>query len=167
MTALLFLGGYALGLLLTFFRHPIFGLYTYLFTFYMAPNDAWWSRSIPDLRYLLIAGVVAVLATLRLPSETERRQWFGTYVGRLLIAWVVYNWLQIGWAVDRDAQIEGAILYSKHLIAFYLMYRFANSAERIRDIAIVHVVGCAWFGYQALGAGGGRLETHRRRCCRG
>ncbi len=159
MITYLFVVGYGLGLILAFARHPIYGLYTYLFTFYMSPNDIWWGKSLPDIRYLMIAGIVAVAATLaRLPADPHRRKWFQTTPGRLLILFVIYNWLQIFWAVDTDRQQAAAILFSKHLVAFYLMYRLADSLDRIKEIAIVHVIGCAWFGYQALGVGGGRLE---------
>ena len=158
MTPVLFLLAYFSGLLLTVVRHPIYGLYTYLFTFYMAPNQTWWSSSVPDLRYLFIAAVVTMLAILRLPSDQNRSNWYQTTPGRLLLLFVLYNWLQIQWAVDHNAQLDAAFLYTKHLIMFVIIYRLADSLDRIRDIAIVHVLGCAWFGYQAFDAGGGRLE---------
>lgn len=50
-------------------------------------------------------------------------------------------------------------MFTKHLVAFYLIYRLADSIERVIQIAMVHVVGCFWFGWQALGEGYGRLET--------
>ena len=159
MTPILFLAGFSVGLILTFVRHPIFGLYTYLFAFYMAPSDSWWRSDVPDIRYLLIAGVAAVLATLMLPDSPNRSKWHQTTPGRLFLLFVIYNWLQLQWAVDHDLQFEGAFLYTKHLVSFYLMYRLADSIEQIQKIAFIHVLGCAWFGYQALDAGGGRLES--------
>lgn len=159
MTPLLFMLGFGLGIVLTFVRHPIYGLYTYMFAFYMAPSYTWWRNDVPDLRYLFIAAVVAVIASLRYPENTERAKWHATTPARLFMLFVLYNWLEIFWAIDPDLQREGAILYSKHLVSFYLMYRFANSLEHVNSIAFWHVVGCAWFGYQALDAGGGRLEN--------
>lgn len=158
MTPIFFLLFYGIGLVLTFVRHPIYGLYTYLFVFYLAPNDQWWSRSVPDLRYLFIAGIIAILATLRMPKDTDRAKWHQTTPARLFILYILYNWLQIAWAIDRDVQFDTAFLFSKHLIIFYLMYRLSDSLEQIRILAIIHVVGCAWFGYQAFDVSGGRLE---------
>ena len=159
MTPIFFLLFYFIGLGLTIFRHPIFGLYTYLFTFYMAPSEGWWRNEIPDLRYLFIAAVIAAAACLSLPNDANRAKWHQTGVGRLLILFVIYNWAQILWAVNRDLQIEGAVLFSKHLVSFYLFYKLSSTLKSITNIAFAHVVGCSWFGYQALGAGGGRLET--------
>lgn len=159
MTPLFFLLVYAAGLAAALVRHPIFGLYTYLFTFYMSPEKTWWSSQVPSLRYLFIAAIVAILATLRLPRDDTRAPWYKTGSGKLLLAFVVYNWLQYFWAVNPDLQIEGATLYTKHLIVFYLFYRLADSSEKIISLSLVHLVGCAYFGYLALGASGGRLES--------
>jgi len=159
VTPILFLIAYGLGLVLTFVRHPIYGLYTYLLAFYMAPSYGWWRNDVPDLRYMLVAGIVAIIGTLRLTDDPQRAKWYQTAPGRLFLIFVAYNWLQVLWAIDREAQIDGAFLYTKHLVSFYLFYRLANSVERIREIAFIHVVGCAWFGYQALDASGGRLES--------
>lgn len=158
MTPLFFMFGFGLGIVLTFVRHPIYGLYTYMFTFYMAPSYTWWGDEIPDLRYLFVAAAVAVIGSLRLPKDTERAKWHATTPARLFILFVLYNWLEIFWAINPDLQLKGATLYSKHLVSFYLMYRFANSLEHVNGIAFWHVVGCAWFGYRAFAAGGGRLE---------
>lgn len=159
MTPYFFLAGFALGILLTIFRHPVWGLYTYFFTFYLAPGHVWWDSLVPDIRYMLIVGVITVAVAWRSKDLQERTAWHQTYIAKILIIWVLYNWLQVGWAVDRDMQIEGATMFTKHLIAFYLIYKFANSKSEITKVVLINIVGCAWFGYQALGAGGGRLES--------
>ncbi|MEO0577352.1 MAG: O-antigen ligase family protein [Pseudomonadota bacterium] len=159
MTPIIFMAGYALGLLLTFVRHPIYGLYTYFFAFYMAPSYGWWRNDVPDLRYMFIAGIAAVIASLWLPRDNSRPRFYETTPGKLFLMFVAFNWLQVMWAFDEAAQIEAATLFTKHAVSFYLIYTFANSIERIKEIAFWHVIGCGWFGYQALGAGGGRLET--------
>lgn len=161
MTPILFLIGYVVGLILTFVRHPIYGLYTYLFAFYMAPSYTWWRDDVPDIRYLFIAGIIAVIGSLLFAGDhdSQRSKWYQTTPGRLFLLFVLYNWLQVFWAIDRDSQIDAAFLYSKHLVSFYLMYHFADSIDRIKEIALIHVMGCVWFGYQALDASGGRLES--------
>lgn len=159
MTPIFFMVVYLLGLGAALFRHPIYGLYTYLFTFYMSPESMWWRSAVPDLRYLFIAALVALAATLRLPADDKRPPWYKTGAGKLMLAFVIYNWLQYFWAVNPNLQIEGATLYSKHLVAFYLFYRLADSNRNVIALSLVHIVGCAYFGYLALGASGGRLES--------
>ncbi len=158
MTPYLFLLGFAVGTVLTIVRHPVWGLYTYLFTFYMAPAYTWWRNDVPDIRYLAIIGAITLIATLRLPPDPNRPKWHQTTIAKLYLAFVAYCWLQMLWAVDKDWQLEGAAMFTKHAVAFYLFYRLADSLDRLLTIALIHVIGCAWFGYQALGAGSGRLE---------
>ncbi|MEO1036290.1 MAG: O-antigen ligase family protein [Pseudomonadota bacterium] len=159
MTPYLFLLLFGSGLLFALVRHPIYGLYAYFLTFYLAPQDMWWRNDVPDIRYLLIAAVVTAIATLRLPADKNRTPFLKLPPVQLLLAFVIYVWLQTGWAIGVKDQIDLAFLLTKHFAVFYLIYRLADSPERIWTIALVHLVGCAWFGYQALGASGGRLET--------
>ena len=159
MTPIFFLVVYFLGLILAFVRHPIYGLYSYLFAFYMAPSYGWWRNDVPDLRYMMIAAVVAAIASLRMPPDPNRVPWHKTKPATYLGLFVLLNWMQLAWAFNFDAQFEAAVLYTKHLISFYLVYRFCDSIESIKQISFIHILGCAWFGYQAFGASGGRLET--------
>ena len=103
MTPILFLIVYGLGLVMTFVRHPIYGLYTYLFAFYMAPSYGWWRNDVPDIRYLFIAGIVAVIGSLRLTQDPQRSKWHQTTPGRLFLLFVFYNWLQVFWAMSAVA----------------------------------------------------------------
>ena len=51
MTAIIFLLLFAGGLGLCLFRHPIYGLYTYVAVFYLHPPSRWWAAALPDLRW--------------------------------------------------------------------------------------------------------------------
>jgi len=67
LTGLAVLLAYLGGLGLALFRHPRYGVYTYLAVYYLDPPSRWWSAFLPDMRWSLVAGVVALLATLRAP----------------------------------------------------------------------------------------------------
>src|SRR5690606_18690291 len=108
--------------------------------------------------YLAIIGAITLIATLRLPPDPNRPKWHQTTIAKLYLAFVAYCWLQMVWAVDKDWQLEGAAMFTKHAVAFYLFYRLADSLDRLLTIALIQVIGGAWCGYQALGAGSGRLE---------
>ena len=64
LTALAFLMLFFGGLLLAFAIHPRFGLYTYLAVFYVHPPSRWWGDMLPDIRWSLVAAVVALLALI-------------------------------------------------------------------------------------------------------
>src|SRR5262245_23067189 len=98
LTGLVFLMAYGTGLVLSFARHPRFGLYAYLAVFYLDPPSRWWGAYLPGVRWSLIAGIVTLLATLRLPAPTKGPAWSSTTPARLLIGFTVWLWIQNVWA---------------------------------------------------------------------
>lgn len=159
MTPIFFLLVFSLGCLLAVVRNPIFGVYTYLFTFYMSPAHAWWSDEVPDLRYQLIIGALTAFLTLFQPQLPGRPGLLSHGSSRLFLALIFWMWIQTLWAVDRDLHLEGTIEFSKHFLIYFIIYRLCDTEEKIRNVLLVHITGCFWFGYLALDASGGRLES--------
>jgi hypothetical protein len=50
------------ALILAFTHSPKFGLFAYLWTFYLHPPARWWGDQIPNLRWSLIAAVATIVA---------------------------------------------------------------------------------------------------------
>lgn len=159
MTPIFFLVVFSLGCLLTLFRNPIFGIYTYLFTFYMSPSHNWWGDEVPELRYLFIVGIVTLISSLIYKDTSNRLNWLKLAPSKILLSLVCYMWIQYFWAIDVDVHLDGTITFTKHLVIYYLIYKLVNTREKINTFLLVHIVGCFWFGYLALDASGGRLES--------
>ena len=158
LTAATFLLLYMSGLIASIVRHPIFGLYTYMLAFFVAPKSHWWGNDLPSVRWLFIAAAVALVSTFLRKPESVYPPWFSNGGGRLVLLFVLWMWLQTTWAiVPLDTQLEGAELFTKHLITFILVYRIVNTPERLRAFSLAFVAGIAYFGYEALGESG-RLE---------
>ena len=151
MTAIIFLLLFAGGLGLCLFRHPIYGLYTYVAVFYLHPPSRWWAASLPDLRWSYLAALVTLVAVLARPGDTTRPQWFSTTPGKLLIAFTAWVWIQFPWALSKEDHQFFAVLYIKYLVVFYLVYRLLDSRERVVEFLLVHIAGCAYLGFVALG----------------
>jgi hypothetical protein len=156
LTALAFLMFFFGGLLLAFAIHPRFGLYTYLAVFYLHPPSRWWGDMLPDIRWSLVAAVVALLALARLPPVIGRPKFLSLRPVWLLIAFTAWVWLQNAWALDRTMQLDLSILLTKYLVLFYLMYRLVDSPHMLNNVLFVHVLGClflGWLAYEAPDAG--------------
>ncbi|MCS6944253.1 MAG: O-antigen ligase family protein [Sutterellaceae bacterium] len=163
LTALAFLVGFFTLLGLALVRHPIFGLYAYLATFYIHPPSRWWAQNLPDLRWALLSGAITLLAIFihRQRLQQARTAWYASTPGVLLIAFVAWLWLQSLWALDAEAHVEATVQFTKYLVAFYLIHRLAETPDRVRDILLVHVAGCTYLGvlaFSASGFVGGRLN---------
>ena len=160
LTALAFLGIYALFLMMAFLRHPIFGLYAYLWDFYLNPSQAWWGSELPNWRWSLIAAAFTLFSLVKWKPSVARRPWFSNLGAWLLVIFVFWMWVQILWAVNSDYHLEGAILYTKYLFLFYLIYEIVSDEQTFELFAWGHVIGCFIFGWIAYGEiGAGRLEN--------
>ena len=86
ITAIVFLSCYGIGILAALFRHPIFGLYTYLWAFYLSPSSHWWGNQVPDLRWLYVAVIVTAVSVVVHRKKTDRPTWYANGGAKLLIA---------------------------------------------------------------------------------
>ncbi len=158
VTSLIFLLGYLAGLALAVFRHPLFGLYTYVAVFYLHPPSRWWGQFAPSARWALIAALVTLVATWRLAPDQERRNWRDHRGIALFIWFVVWIWLQAFWTISAQHG-DFMSLGAKYAILLFLMYQLLQSWDDVRGFALVHVLGCLYLGVLAfLAPPWGRLE---------
>ncbi len=150
ITASAFLIGFFLLVGAALCRHPIYGLYAYLATFYIHPPSRWWAQSLPDLRWaFLSAGVTLVAIVIHRSKLDMSRPSANTVPAIVLLLFIAYLWIQTTWALDADAHLQATIQFTKYAFVAYFLYRLADTPERIRDILLVHVVGCAVLGIMA------------------
>lgn len=145
---LFYFGCAALALL----KHPIYGLYLYLAVVYLHPPSRWWGQLLPDLRWSLLAAAVTLIAIFvkRAELPASPRPWYATVPGVAVIMLVVWLWIQYPWALDLQLHHEAAVLYTKYIVSFYLVYRLVNRPADAANVLLVHVVGCAFLGVLCL-----------------
>ncbi len=137
-------------LTLALWRHPVFGLYAYLATFYVHPPSRWWAAMLPDLRWALLAGVVTLMAVYMHRDKLNKAPlWLGNAPAAILVLYCAWMWAQNGWALDATAHFEACVQFTKYLIAFYFCYKIFDRPERLRDFLLVHLAGCTYLGVQA------------------
>jgi hypothetical protein len=159
LTALAFVLLFFAGIVMAFARHPVFGLYTYMLTFYAAPGDSWWSADLPDLRWSLLAAAVTFIAVSVHGSPPQRRPWHSHASARILIALSVWLWIQTPWALSLQNHLFLATLFTKYVVMYAIVYAVAADERHIRGFAMAHVLGCFYWGFLAwANPGSGRLE---------
>ena len=159
VTALAVFAIYLLGLFLAFYSHPGFALFSYLWIFYNHPPAYWWGADLPDLRYSLFAAVAAFFAALSIKTQ-RTAPWFSNAGAKLITAYAVWMWIQVPWAIDSSVHVEGAILFTKYVILFYIIYKIASDEKTMEGFFWAHIAGCFLFGWVAYTSHvTGRLET--------
>jgi hypothetical protein len=159
ITALAFIAVYGVGLILALWQHPIFGLLTYLWAFYNHPPGRWWGSGLPDLRWSLLAALVTLIAITLRKSDFARPPWYRNWGAVILICFTIWMWIQTAWAINASHS-EGALLFSKYVLLFYVIYQVLSDEQTIELFSWGHVVGCFIFGWIAFRDPViGRLET--------
>lgn len=159
LTAGAFLAAYAAGCLLALFRHPIFGLVTYVGVFYLHPPVRWWGGLLPDMRWSLLAACVTLVSLMIHSPDKKGPRLFdhGLMTGALLfLAWIG---LQTLWALDRPTHIELVTLTAKYVLLLVLIYKCVDSELHLRYFLWAHAAGCFYFGMIVFSSYiGGRFE---------
>jgi hypothetical protein len=160
ITALVFIVVFALGSFLAFVRQPIFGLLTYLWVFYNPPTERWWGSELPNLRWALVAGVIALISAWRIQVPPNRPPWHGNWGVRLFILFTIWLWVQNAWALAGGQQLFLSILFTKYIVVFYILYRVVHDEKSVTLFFWANVIGCFIWGWDAYNADvAGRLEA--------
>lgn len=140
-------------LFLAMYRHPIFGLYAYMASYYIHPPSRWWGKALPDLRWALLAAAVTLFAIWlkREQFDKSRPSWNSTLPAKVLIFFTIWVWIQNLWALSADQHMELSVLYTKYILLYYLMYKLSETPEDVGRILFAHIVGCFYLGYVAFG----------------
>ncbi|MCW5604372.1 MAG: hypothetical protein KIT18_07495, partial [Burkholderiales bacterium] len=140
LTAVIFFLCFIVGLGMALFRHPIYGLYTYIAVFYLDAPNRWWGQGLPDLRGSMLAAVVTALAILRLKPDPARTPWYKTFPGIFLVLYTIWLWIQSPWAIDPQLHRECAIIFTKFIIVYYMVYRLIDTPLLTADFLLAHVL---------------------------
>jgi len=147
--------------ILAFARHPVYGVYLYLAMTYVYPQGRWWGSMLGDIRWSFLAGCIAIAATLlHFGKLRDKPLWLANVPAMALLAYCAWMWIQVPWALDPEMHLDGSWLFLKSLIAFWFVYRVADTPDRVRDLVLANVIGCGLLGIIALFAGreGDRLD---------
>ena len=157
----LFAAAFFSAMLLALVRNPIFGLYAYVAVFYLHPPSRWWGEFLPDLRWSFTAATITLIAIwIRLPAPTKaEKSWISTWPAKLMIAFSAWFWLESLWALDEVQHHIEAILLTKYVLVYYMIFRLINTPQKITSFLLVHVAGCLYLGYLGYTAdSSGRLN---------
>ncbi|MDH3468437.1 MAG: O-antigen ligase family protein [Gammaproteobacteria bacterium] len=159
LTASAFLFVFGLGCLLALFRHPIFGLVTYVGVFYVHPPSFWWGSVLPSLRWSLIAAAVTLLSVLVHRSKVTGPGLRESGLFRGLVLFVLWLAIQMFWALDETMHTELLVLTTKYAVLVFLIYKCINSIRDLRIFLWSHAIGCFYVGYYVFSQYvGGRFE---------
>jgi O-antigen ligase len=160
LTSAAFIVAFLMGAFLALFRHPIFGLLTYVGVFYLSPADRWWGEDwMREVRWSLIAAGITLLGMLIHRRKLQAAAFWGRgpVVGMMLfVAWLA---AQLIWVPEWDQQSDLLTMYAKFVIVLFMIFRCVDSPKGLMLLLWAHMLGCLYLGWIVFAQyGGGRFE---------
>lgn len=156
LTTLIFLALYFTGLFLTF-RHPYYGIATYIFEWHNHPPYMWWGRGLPDLRWSLLVALVTLISLVINYKKLKQLRspdyaWIFWLVAMTLWMFVV----SLLFAVDPAESFKKVDIFFKMTVQIFLMMFLVRTVEHHRFVIWTMMFGVANFGRTAYQRGSNR-----------
>ena len=159
LTSIGFILAFVSGCALALFRHPVFGLVTYVGVFYVHPPSKWWGSMVPSLRWSLIAAAVTLIALVLHRSRMPKPDTARLALFPVLLLFIIWLAIQQLWALDKEMHTELIVLMTKYVVLVFLIYRCINTTKDLKIFLWSHAIGCFYLGYTVFTQYvGGRYE---------
>lgn len=156
LTALVYVLFFFFGAIRSLSGKPIWGLYIYFWSFYLHQPTQWWGVHIPDLRWSLLAAIIA-LVSLLIHKKTEWHFWRHRE-NKLLVALLFLVTIQWNWTVAPSLHTEYVFLLLKFILLIFIIQNTIENTEDIKKIIIANLIGGAYLAYVGISSHeGGRL----------
>jgi len=159
ITALFFILIYLILAIMAFTKRPIYGLYGYLFAFYMHPPSKYWGYALPELRWSLIIAVITLMALFLKKEKDEKFILFYFRETKLFFAFVLYVLIQYFWAWNTIIHTEYIFMSFKFLLLIIVIQNCIKDEKDVIQFIIVNLLGAAYVSYIGISQhAGGRFE---------
>lgn len=155
-TAIVFLVIYFTGIILTF-KHPYFGVATYIFEWHNHPPYMWWGKDLPDLRWSFMVSIILLISLIinhkkLVPLKRPRYNLIWWLVAMTL--WMYF--ISLFYAIDPKESFAKADIFFKLTVQIFLMMYIIRSVDHHKFVIWVMMLGVANFGRVAYQRGGNR-----------
>ena len=137
---------------------PIFGLYAYLLAFYAHPPAQWWGKTLPDLRWAFLAGIVTLLS-VHYHVKKDKVRFFSVFENKIFFVFALYVVLQYFWALSPNIHEEYMVLVIKFLLLIFIMQNAIQNEQDLKGFIWVNLLGVCYYAYIGMFVQtSGRLE---------
>ena len=152
MTAIAFLIVYCALLLAAVFGRPIYGLYGYMFAFYLHPPGNWWGHLLPSFRWAFFAGLLTLIVILFKNKEALKKS-FSYRETKLFLAFTIFVAIQSLWAYSPTLHEEYVFLTLKFLALMIILQSTIEDKKDLVRFLWVNVLGASYLAYKGFEVG--------------
>lgn len=152
---------YLVGIILPFIYGAHWAFYLYEITYFLNPNNRWWSSLIPSLPYSKITVIIMILIFIINNKKYQKNKltnlpqfkWFIL----LLLSYVLVDFYAILPVMHHSALIE----FAKLFLIIGLAYKVLDSEKKLEWALFAYMLGATYLSYETYNVGRdsfGRVE---------
>ncbi|PAV24413.1 hypothetical protein CF392_16445 [Tamilnaduibacter salinus] len=160
--ALLFIGILLTGLGAALFYHGWAAFLLYEITYFMNPDDRWWSSQLPGISYSFWTAILMIAVLIKQYRElSQRSPWRSHPVFLWMVALLGSYYLAYFWALEEALHEQFTFIFLKLIVIVLVAYKLLDSEKALNGAIWAFLLGCTYVAYLATSLGrnaGARLE---------
>jgi hypothetical protein len=147
LKAMAFMLIYGLGVLSAFFLDPAYGVYTYMFVYFLYSKNRYWSSDVPALQYSLIISLVLAASYMVRYKTYSKNKIFDAPQTKWLLLFGIIMLLTWPIAVDHAERTKWMVLYWKYILLYIIIVKTIDSPWKFEGLIGSFLMGAFYWGY--------------------
>ena len=153
ITAIVFLLLFFAGSLAAIFINPAYGIYLYVFVYFLDPPGRWWWGDLPQWRFALIIGIITLVGYLIHHDKYSENKIFNVPQTKWLVLIGILMVLTWPIAVSEFYHKMFLIIFLKYLVLYLLILKTIDTPQKFERMIWVFLFGQFYFGWMAYTTG--------------
>ncbi len=157
ITALIFLLLFFVGCSAALLIDAVYGIYLYVFSYFLNAPGRWWGASLPSLRYSFIMGVIIILGFAVRSGRYSATKIFDAPQTKWLLMIGIVMILTSPIAANGYEHQKFLIIFWKYILFYILLIKLVDTPEKFERLMSVFLLGqfyLGWLAYQSGRASG-------------
>ena len=130
------------------FVNPLWGVFGYIFEYYLRPSLHWWGQPLPNLRWNLTISLVLLASFLvrrqSLPACRPVRDPVTKWLLGLVLVMIIITPFAASW----ERSYDKLVMFAKYVAIYILIVQVVRTRRGFDTIVALHMAGAAWWGWE-------------------
>jgi O-antigen ligase len=161
ISSLLFIVIFIVGCAATLLSDAVYGVYLYVFEYFLNPPGRWWGNYLPQIRYAFIIGVITIIAYLIRSRKYSANRIFDAPQTKWLMLFVIVMVCTLPIAVNTYDHKRFMIIFIKYFLLYLIILKTIDTPQKFDKLMGAFLMGQFYLGLLAYEVGRsatGRLE---------
>jgi putative inorganic carbon (hco3(-)) transporter len=141
VTVAAFIGFYLAGLLSAILVDGAFGLYLYQIEYFLNSPNRYWTRNLPDIRYVLVIGITILTAFVTKMGRYRENKFLSSVPMRWWLSLTILTVCIYPVAVWPEMHVRITVFMVKYLAIGFLAFKLIDTTRKFEGLLWAHLTG--------------------------